>query len=232
MKIDKELYSKLETIVETHIRNWTKNKLKDDLLQGFDISFVTNGFPKESQFYGAINRSLDSSLGCLYEKLIEQISIYYNEFTTKKLKTINKSTKAKRKSGYKVDLLFHRNGNVFIFELKLHCKLDNKKAKAEKKSLKIIKEAYKNEINIDENNIHPFLGVIGNKDGEFPNDFKMGRLKEAFDRTEILVEKELFDFVSGVDGFFTEFKEFKSKFIDPKIYESIEVIKKHYKVNE
>ena len=223
-----ELLKNLNRVSVSHINTWRNKKLNENLLDGFDISDVTCDLEKKIQFGGAISRSLDSSLGHLYEKLIEQISIYYNELTIKKLKTINNTTKAKRKSGYKVDLLFHRNGNVFIIELKLHCELDNKKAKAEKKSLEIIKEVYKNEINIDENNIHTFLGVVGNKDGKSPNDFKMGLLREAFDRNEILVAKELFNFVSGSDKFYDEFIKFKTKHISPILNESIATIEKQY----
>jgi hypothetical protein len=223
-----ELLKSLNRIADTHINNWRNKKIKENLLDGFDISDVTCDLEKESVVGGALMRSMDSSLGSLYEKLIEQISIYYNELTIRKLKTINNSTNAKKKSGYKVDLLFHRNGNVFIIELKLHCELDNKKAKAEKQSLQILKQVYTSEISISGDNVHTFLGVIGNKDGKNPSDFKMGRLHEAFDRSELLVAEELFNFVSGNDTFYNEWKKFKTNHISKKLNEAIATIKKQY----
>lgn len=223
-----ELLKNLNKITNIHINNWCNRKLKQNLLDGFDVSDITRNIKKKTIIGSAIGRSLDSSLGFLYEKLIEEISIYYNELTIKKLKTINNTTKAKRKSGYKVDLLFHRNGNVFIIELKLHCELDNKKAKVERKSLEILKKVYKNEINISDSNIHILLGVVGNKDGKNPSDFKMGRVDEAFDRNELLVAEELFNFVSGSDTFYDEFKKFITNHISEKLNEAIETIENQY----
>jgi hypothetical protein len=223
-----ELLKNLNKITNNHINTWCNKKLKDNLLDGFDISDITSGIKKSTSVGSALGRSRDSSLGFLYEKLIQQISIYYNELTVTSLKTINNTTKAKKKSGYKVDLLFHRNGNVFIFELKLHCKLDNKKAKVERKSLEILKEVYKNETNISDNNIHILLGVIGNKDGKTPNDFKMDRVNEAFDRSEVLVAAELFNFVSGSDTFYNEFRKFILNYINPTLNRAIETIENQY----
>lgn len=229
MQISKELYSDMKNIVNSHIEKWLKTKLKNNLLDGFDVSFVTNGYDRKFQVHSAIGRSLDSSLGSLYEKLLECISLHFNELTLKKLKTINYTTKAKKKTFYKTDLLFKRNGKVFIIEIKLHCELDNKKAGSEKKSLETLKKVYSEEAKLSPNDIKTFIGVIGNKDGNKPTDFKMGRLIEAFKRNEVLVEKELFDFVSGVDGFFKEFIKFNSDIIIPKINNSIKLIEKQYK---
>ena len=56
----------------------------------------------------------------------------------------------------------------------------------------------------------------------------MGLLREAFDRNEILVAKELFNFVSGSDKFYDEFIKFKTKHISPILNESIATIEKQY----
>jgi hypothetical protein len=223
MKIDKKLYCKLETIVESHISRWLKIKLKNNLLEGFDVSFVTNGYDKKFQIHSAIGRSLDSSLGKLYEKLLEAISEHYNDITLTRLKTKKKNGKP-----YIIDLLFHRNGIANLIEIKLHCELDNKKSLSEKQALDERKEIYIKETKLSNKKVNIFMGVVGNKDGDKPTDFKMGRLSEHFDRSEVLVEKELFNFVSGRNGFFEEFSKFNSKFIIPKVNQSIELIEKNY----
>lgn len=224
MKISKELYSTMKNIVNSHIEKWLNTKLKNDLLDGFDISFVTNGYDRTFQIHSAIGRSLDSSLGKLYEKLLESISEYYNDLTLTKLKTKKKNGKP-----YIIDLLFHRNNIANLIEIKLHCELDNKKSLSERQALDERKKVYIKESKLSSKNVNIFMGVVGNKDGNNPMDFKMGRLSEWFDRNEVLVERELFDFVSGVDGFFKEFNKFNTNVIIPKVNQSIKLIEKEYK---
>jgi hypothetical protein len=122
-----------------------------------------------------------------------EISKYYNDKTFKNIKDLKLKSNGKQ---WIVDLAFERNGKIYLIEIKLGGELDNKKAKSEADALKERKEVLvDNKISSD---VETYLGIITLSKGEpSPNDWVMGRVELGFTRNEVLVERELFDFVSN-----------------------------------
>lgn len=221
--MDTVLKQKLTDIVNDHVDNWVKKKVKEELLND---SFVTRWLDTDMRVMSTISRSLDSSSGTLYERILEELSHTYNDTTTTVLDTVKKE-KGKKNSKYIMDLAFSRDGKHYIIEVKLHCELDNKKSKSEMKALKAFRKAYIKEKKItNSENVKIYIASVGNKDGHNPTDFKMGRLTSAFTREEVLVERELFDLVTGQPDFFDQFVTFNRDVICPKINTAVkEIIK-------
>ena len=221
--IDPKLVAEMTAICTTwSTKLINKKTCKTESL--LNSSFVTDGLDMPYRVHSAISRSIDSSLGSLHEKLLIAISERYNSETATVLQT-KKATSGRK---HRIDLKFHRTNHAYLFEIKLHCELDNKKAEAESKELLRHKTIYARESKISSKNIHAFLGVIGNKDGNKPSDFYMGRLTPSFSRAEVLVEQELYDMVSGRKGFFAEFKKFYAQVVIPVINNTIRTIEHKY----
>ena len=198
-----ELKKILIDIVNNHWENYLKNKLKKDLIGGKLKSWDTQGEDVDFLLASTLSRSYDSSRGNLWEKILFEISTYYNDNTFKKIKDLKLKSNGK---DWIVDLAFERNGKTYLIELKLGGELDNKKAKSEADALAERKDVLiENELYSE---VETYLGIITLSNGEnTPMDWNMGRVELGFTRNEVLVERELFDFVSNDTDVFDFIKE-------------------------
>lgn len=188
-----ELKEILSKIVVNHWNAFLKQKLKKNLIGNKSHSWITNGEDPKWILDSTLSRGYDSSMGNLYEKIIFAISEYYNDNTYSKIKGLNLKSNGKK---WIVDIAFERDGRTFLIELKLGGQLDNKKTKSEAIALKERMEVLvENKISSD---VKTYLGIITLTKGEStPVDFGMAILSLSFDRSEVLVERELFDFISN-----------------------------------
>lgn len=216
-----ELKQTLTELIENHWFNFLKNKLKKDLIGKKRYSWIDSGEDLEFILYSTLSRSKDSSMGNLYEKILFEISKFFNDKTYGKVKDLKI-----RKSGKKwiIDLAFERDGKTYLIEIKLGGELDNKKAKSESQALKDRKEALiENKL---ASNVETYLGVITLTKGESsPEEWVMGRVSEGFDRSEVLVERELFDFVSNDTDVF----DFIKDEIQPIVMKEWKIVKEKIK---
>jgi len=198
-----ELKKILVDIVSNHWEKYLKNKLKKDLIGGKLKSWDTQGEDVDFLLASTLSRSYDSSRGNLWEKILFAISSYYNDKTFKKVKGLKLKSNGKE---WIVDLAFERDGKTYLIELKLGGELDNKKAKSESDALLERKEVLiENKISSE---VQTYLGIITLSNGEnSPMDWDMGRVSLGFTRNEVLVERELFDFVSNNPDVFNFIKE-------------------------
>lgn len=198
-----ELKKLLIDIVNNHWENYLKNKLKKDLIGGKLKSWDTQGEDVDFLLASTLSRSYDSSRGNLWEKILFEISTYYNDNTFKKIKDLKLKSNGKE---WIVDLAFERNEKTYLIELKLGGELDNKKAKSEADALAERKDALIENKLCSE--VETYLGIITLSNGEnTPMDWAMGRVELGFTRDEVLVERELFDFVSNDTDVFDFIKE-------------------------
>ena len=215
------LENDLVIIINEHWDNWVKSKKKDGHLDN-DFSFVDTGLPKEQKFYGLINSSYNSSNGTLWEKILYKISEACNDETYSKDEELVRNLKVHEKK-WIVDLGFSRNGEHHIIEEKLGGQLDNKKSKIEKINLeerkKVLEEIVGTEVNIH-------LGIITNQLTNKPETWNKSTVLNEFTRgNNLLIEKELFDFVAGIDGFF----EWIKTEIQPKAMRKYKEVLDEYK---
>ena len=188
-----ELKKILVDIVDTHWERYLKEKNKKDLLKSKNNSWINKGSSVLSDVCSSLSRSRDSSMGNLYEKIVNAISEYFNvkTFSTIKGLTIKQSGKK-----WIIDLAFERDGVTYLVEIKLGGNLDNKKAISEANALSVRKQTLIE--NSLAENVETYLGIITLGNGETsPDEWEMGRVSLGFDRSQVLVERELFDFVSN-----------------------------------
>jgi hypothetical protein len=203
------LKKKISELVINHWGKYYTSKLKKDLIAGKKNSWVHNGASIETLLWSALSRSYDSSLGNLYEKILVILSEYYNDKTYGKLKNLKLHSNGKV---WIIDLGFKRNDVDYLIELKLGGELDNKKAKSEASALKERKDVLIESKLADK--VETYLGIITlSKGEETPKEWKMGRVKLGFDRNQVLVERELFDFVSNDTDVFDFIKDKIQPFI-------------------
>jgi hypothetical protein len=188
-----ELKKILTEVIINHWDKYLKGALKKDLLLPLYTNFTMRGYSVDDYLMSRLGRSLDSSRGNLWEKIMVTLSEFFNEKTYGKIAGLNIKSTGKQ---WIIDLAFERNGTTYLIEIKLACNLDNKKAKSEATALKDRKECLlENNLASD---VKPYLGVVCLGNGESsPQDWVMGRVSEGFKRNEVLVEKELFDFVTN-----------------------------------
>jgi|694.fasta_scaffold45024_6 hypothetical protein len=193
-----ELSKILKKEIDDHFHYYFEKSIKNgDLLKGRTNSLIYSTiYSIHTMIMSSLSRSFESSLGTLFDKLLNRVSEYYNgnSFTEIKLDNGEK---------LKVDLGFERDNVISIFENKLHGELDNKKAEIEKTKLVERYEALKM-INPTKD-IKFFLGVVGNKNGGEPSNWEKGRVGDWFSNDEIKVEKDLYTYVSGNCDFFPWF---------------------------
>lgn len=217
----KELKRILVQAITDHWGKFLDKKLKQDLIGKKKNSWIDVGEDLEFILYSTLSRSKDSSMGNLYEKILFEISKFFNDKTYGKVKNLKI-----RKSGKKwiIDLAFERDGKTYLIEIKLGGELDNKKAKSEAEALKDRKETLiENKL---ASNVETYLGVITLTKGEdSPENWVMGRVSEGFDRSEVLVERELFDFVSNDTDVF----DFIKNEIQPFVMQEWKVVKEKIK---
>jgi len=199
----KELKRILVQVIIDHWGKFLDKKLKQDLIGKKKNSWIDVGEDLEFILYSTLSRSRDSSMGNLYEKILFEISKFFNDKTYGKVNGLKI-----RKSGknWIIDLAFERDGKTYLIEIKLGGELDNKKAKSEAEALQDRKEALiENKL---ASNVETYLGVITLTKGEDSSEnWVMGRVSEGFDRSEVLVERELFDFVSNDTDVFDFIKD-------------------------
>jgi len=194
-KDKKELKKRLTTVVERHWKNYFDGvlKRKRPLLSPSQTNFTMAGYPVDIYLMSRLGRSLDSSRGNLWEKILVTLSNFFNEKTYSKVADLKLKTTGKK---WIIDLAFERGGITYLIEIKLGANLDNKKAKSEATALKDRKDCL-----LDNNiasEVKTYLGVVCLANGESsPVDWVMGRVSEGFERSEVLVERELFDFVTN-----------------------------------
>lgn len=188
-----ELKKILVDIIDTHWEKYWKKKNKEDLLKNKSNSWIHKGGIILDDVSGSLTRSKESSMGFLYEKIVIAISEYFNVKTFSTIKGLKIKQTGKK---WIIDLSFERDGVTYLIEIKLGANMDNKKSVSEAKSLSVRKKT------LIENNlakdVETYLGIVTLGNGEAsPKEWKIGRVGEGFDRSEILVERELFDFVSN-----------------------------------
>lgn len=191
---DKEkLKQRLIKVVTQHWERYLKGVLKKNLLSPLQTNFTMAGYSVDGYLMSRLGRSLDSSRGNLWEKILVTLSEFFNEKTYGKIVGLKLKTTGKK---WIIDLAFERGGITYLIEIKLGGNLDNKKAKSEATALKDRKDCL-----LDNNlasEVKTYLGVVCLGNGESsPNDWVMGRVNEGFKRSEVLVERELFDFVTN-----------------------------------
>jgi hypothetical protein len=193
-----ELKNICTEIINTHWERYLKEKNKKNLLENKNNSWINNGSSLLSDVCSSLARSRDSSMGSLYEKIVNAISNYFNTKTFKNIKGLKIKDSGKN---WIIDLAFERDGITYLVEIKLGGNLDNKKAISEANALSVRKQTL-----IENNlakNVETYLGIITLGNGETsPDEWEMGRVSLGFDRTQVLVERELFDFVSNNAGVF------------------------------
>ena len=94
---------------------------------------------------------------------------------------------------------FLRKNKYSLIELKLGGQLDNKKSKVEKGTLKDRKDILSE---IVDKPISTYLGIVTNQLTKSPETWDKSTVLKEFDRDQLLIEKQLFDYVSGVNGYF------------------------------
>lgn len=219
-----ELKQVLTQIITQHWENYLKGVLKKDLLSPLQTNFTMVGYSADGYLMSRLGRSLDSSRGNLWQKILVRLSEFFNEKTYDKVVGLKLKTTGKT---WIVDLAFERDGITYLIEIKLGGNLDTKKAKSEATSLKDRKDCL-----LDNNlasEVKTYLGVICLGNGEsLPQNWDMGRVSEGFKRSEVLVERELFDFVTNDTNVF----DFIRKVIQPIAMKGelgvIETIKNKY----
>jgi hypothetical protein len=188
----KDLRDKCTRIINQHWEKYWKKKNKEDLLKNKSNSWIHNGSTKIEEVYASLARSKESSMGFLYEKIVIAISEYFNIKTFRKIKELKIKESGKN---WIIDLAFERDGVTYLMEIKLGANMDNKKSVVEAKSLSVRKKTL-----IENNlakNVETYLGIVTLGNGEAsPAEWKMGRVSEGFSRSEVLVERELFNFIS------------------------------------
>lgn len=134
-------------------------------------------------------------MGTLYGNIVIKTAEFFNTKTYVKLKDLKITETGKE---WIVDLAIDRDDTTYLIELKLGANLDNKKSKIESSALNVRKETLlENKL---ATNVETFLGIITLNNGDSsPETWKMGAVKEGFTRNEILVESELFNFISNND---------------------------------
>lgn len=193
-----KLHKILKQEIDNHFQHYFNKSIKNgDLLKGrTNSSIYSSIYSLQTMIMSSLSRSFESSLGNLFDKLLNRVSEYYNG---------NSFTKIVVEKGknLKVDLGFERGNVISIFENKLHGELDNKKSEIEKTKLVERYEVLKRANPTKE--IRFFLGVVGNKNGGTPSNWEKGRVGNWFSSNEIKVEKDLYDYVSGNEEFFPWF---------------------------
>ena len=209
----------LKPIIDDHLNKFIRSNLKKNLETNRGHSFTYDALPKEFNIYGACSRALDSSVGKLYELLIVELSKIYNEKTF---------TKYKHKT---VDLGFERNGITNILQIKLGGDLDKGKSEKEKEIL----EETKNLLEEDNKKVKTYIGIINNKNGYsqdlFQNEisnWKHPNIQKVFKEDEILVEKDLFYFITQDKKVFPEFYEITTEIIKPHMEIYLKGVKSKY----
>lgn len=191
----KKLKKVLVELIETHWSKYEKAKLKKDFFSNKENCWVSKGQdPLDILLFG-LGRSYDSSLGTLYGNIVIKTAEFFNTKTYVKLKDLKITETGKE---WIVDLAIDRDDTTYLIELKLGANLDNKKSKIESSALNVRKETLlENKL---ATNVETFLGIITLNNGDSsPETWKMGAVKEGFTRNEILVESELFNFISNND---------------------------------
>ena len=209
----------LKPIIDDHLNKFIKVNLKKNLETNRGHSFTYDALPKEFNTYGACSRALDSSIGKLYELLIVELSKIYNEKTF---------TKYKDKT---VDLGFERNGITNILQIKLGGDLDKGKSEKEKEIL----EETKNLLEEDNKKVKTYIGIINNKNGYsqdlFQNEisnWKQPNIQKVFKEDEILVERDLFYFITQDKKVFPKFYEITTEIIKPHMEIYLKGVKSKY----
>ena len=209
----------LKPIIDDHLNKFIKVNLKKNLETNRGHSFTYDALPKEFNTYGACSRALDSSIGKLYELLIVELSKIYNEKTF---------TKYKDKT---VDLGFERNGITNILQIKLGGDLDKGKSEKEKEIL----EETKNLLEEDNKKVKTYIGIINNKNGYsqdlFQNEisnWKQPNIQKVFKEDEILVERDLFYFITQDEKVFPKFYEITTEIIKPHMEIYLKGVKSKY----
>tara|TARA_Y100000004_G_C8814146_1_gene369044 strand:- start:57 stop:752 length:696 start_codon:yes stop_codon:yes gene_type:complete len=212
----------LVDITNNHWDTWLKAKKKNSIKNN-DFSFVDIGMDKEFLFHSRVGRSYDSSLGTLWEKILFRISEEYNEDTFSKNEELVKYLTVDDKR-WIIDLGFLREGLYNILELKLGCQLDNKKAEVEKSKLGKRKQVL---LEVVDKDVKTYLGVITNQLTDKPETWnKSTVLKEFTIGGDLLIERQVFDFVSGIDGFF----DWVKKEIQPEVVKKWLEVYNEYKL--
>ena len=188
-----ELKQLLSQTITLHWEKYLKGVMKKDLLLPLQNNFTMKGYSVDGYLMSRLGRSLDSSRGNLWEKILVTLSEFFNEKTYGKIVDLKLKTTGKK---WIIDLAFERDGVTYLIEIKLGGNLDNKKSKSEAVALKDRKECLL-ENNLA-NEVKTYLGVVCLGNGESsPQDWVMGRVSEGFIRSEVLFERELFDFVTN-----------------------------------
>ena len=189
----KKIKQDLSKVITTHWEKYLKGISKKDLLLPLKTNFTMNGYSIDNYLMSRLGRSLDSSRGNLWEKILVTLSETFNEKTYGKIDGLILKNSGKK---WIIDLAFERDGVTYLIEIKLGGNLDNKKSKSEATALKDRKECLlENKL---ANKVKTYLGVVCLGNGESsPQDWIMGRVSEGFSRNEVLVERELFDFVTN-----------------------------------
>lgn len=194
----KELSKILKKSIDLHFQNYYNKSIKNgNLLKGRTNSIIySNIYGFDTIIKSSLSRSFESSLGTLFDKLLNHASIFFNGNSFTKINTESKKI-------LKIDLGFERDGQINIFENKLHGELDNKKSEIEKNKLveryKVLQKLH------PEKKINFFLGVIGNKNGGGASNWDKGCVGDWFSDNEIKVEEELYYYISGDENFFPWF---------------------------
>ena len=77
--------------------------------------------------------------------------------------------------------------------------MDNKKSKVEVETLKDRKDVLSE---IVDKPISTYLGVVTNQLTDKPETWDKSTVLKEFSKDQLLIEKQLFDYVSGIDGYF------------------------------
>jgi hypothetical protein len=193
-----KLSKTLKKVVDLHFENYYNKSIKDGtLLKGRTNSIIySNIYGLNTMITASLCRSFESSLGSLFDKLLNESSVFFNGNSFTKINVTSKKI-------VKVDLGFERNGEINIFENKLHGELDNKKSEVEKTKL-IERYEILQKLHPDKK-INFFLGVVGNKNGGVASNWDKGRVGDWFSDDEIKVEEDLYNYISGDENFFPWF---------------------------
>ena len=192
------LKNKLNEINENHWDKWLKSKKKKSHIVNYEHSFVNFGMDFGELFSYKLGRSFDSSLGTLWEKILWETSVEYNDDTFSKNEKLVVDLKVGNKK-WIVDLGFLRKNKYSLIELKLGGQLDNKKSKVEVETLKDRKDVLSEVV---DKPISTYLGVVTNQLTDKPETWDKSTVLKEFSKDQLLIEKQLFDYVSGIDGYF------------------------------
>ena len=131
---------------------------------------------KELQYYTALVRSFDSSLGNMLENLAVSISEFFYDVRKSVTGVIDKET-----------------NEHFLIELKIGGDLDNKKARSEKEALFEQYAILSNTLDKDAK-IKCFFATAYNRYGE-GNPWRQGRVRQFFSDEELLIGKDFWNFI-------------------------------------